>query len=160
MIFVDRVDAGQKLAEIVVKKIHGKGLVLGIPRGGVVVAEIVADKLGWPLQVIRAKKIAAPFNLELAVGAKVGPSLPKLAGVKQAVLVDDGVATGYTMEAAIKYLQGSSLKVIVAVPVAAKDSADRLKKLVDQWICLYEPEDLMAVGQFYREFEQVNLSAN
>ena len=54
------------------------------------------------------------------------------------------------------YLQGSSLKVIVAVPVAAKDSAQRLKKLVDQWLCLFEPDDLAAVGQFYEEFGQVS----
>jgi len=156
MIFVNRVDAGQKLAEIVVKKIQGKGLVLGIPRGGVVVAKIVANKLGWPLDILAAKKIGAPGNPELAVGARIKPPLPKLKGIKQVVLIDDGVATGYTLEAAIKYLKGLSLKVIVAVPVAAKDSAERLKKLVDQWICLHEADNLVAVGQFYREFEPVD----
>lgn len=155
MIFADRQDAGEKLAESVIKKVQGKGLVLGIPRGGVVVAKIVADKLGWPLDIIRAKKVSAPGNPELAVGAEVKPPFPQLKGVKQVVLVDDGVATGYTLEAAIKHLQGSSLKVIVAVPVAAKDSAGRLKQLADGWICLFEPDDLMAVGQYYREFGQV-----
>lgn len=154
MIFADRVDAGRKLAEIVVKKVRGNGLVLGIPRGGVVVAKIVADKLGWPLNVLAAKKVGAPGNSELAVGAKVRPPLPDLSGANQVVVVDDGVATGYTMEAAINYLQGFTLKVIVAVPVAAKDSAERLKKLVDQWICLFEPGYLEAIGQFYQEFGQ------
>lgn len=143
------------MADLVVKKVRGRGVVLGIPRGGVVVAKIVADKLGWPLEIIRAKKVGAPGNPELAIGAKVKPPFPKLEGVKRAVVVDDGVATGYTLEAAIKHLQGSSLKVIAAVPVAAKDSAGRLKRLADGWICLFEPDDLMAVGQYYREFGQV-----
>lgn len=158
MIFADRGDAGQKLAEVVVKKVQGKGIVLGIPRGGVVVAKIVAEKLGWPLQVIRAKKIGASGNPELAVGAKVRPPLPDLGGVNQAVVVDDGVATGYTMAAAINCLRGESsqVKVIVVLPVAAKDSAERLKKICDDWICLSEPADLQAVGQYYREFGQVS----
>ena len=90
MIFQNRQDAGDKLANLVIKRVKGSGLVLGIPHGGVVVAEIVADKLGWPLQVIRAKKIAAPFNPELAVGAKVKPPFPKLRGFKQVAVVDDG----------------------------------------------------------------------
>lgn len=157
MIFADRIDAGEKLADLVVKKVKGNGIVLGIPRGGVVIAKIVAERLGWPLDVLRAKKIGASGNPELAVGAKVRPPFPDLTGFKQTVVVDDGVATGHTLEAAINYLQGLSLKVGVAVPVAAKDSAGRLKQLADQWICLYEPEDLVAVGQYYRDFEPVTI---
>lgn len=162
MIFADRQDAGEKLADLVAKKVHGNGLVLGIPRGGVVVAKAVAARLNWPLAAIHAKKIGAPGNPELAVGAKVWPPPPQVKGFKQLILVDDGVATGYTLEAAINYLKKSSpkAKLAAAVPVAAKDSAERLKKLVDQWICLYEPEELMAVGQFYREFEPVSVFAN
>ncbi len=156
MIFADRRDAGRQLADLVAQKIQGTGLVLGIPRGGVVLARIVADKLGWPLNVLAAKKIGAPGNPELAVGAKVKPPLPKLQGFKQVILVDDGVATGYTLEAAINYLQGLSLKVAVAVPVCAQDTAERLKPLVDRWICLHEAADMMAIGQFYREFDQVS----
>jgi predicted phosphoribosyltransferase len=156
MIFRDRLDAGQKLAELVAKKVAGKGLVLGIPRGGVVLAKIVADKLGWPLDVIRAKKITSPENPELAVGAEVRPPWPKLKSFKQIIVVDDGVATGSTLEAAIIYLKGLSIRVIVAVPVAAKDSAQRLKPLVDQWLCLFEPDSLEAVGQYYQEFGQVS----
>ena len=156
MIFVDRVDAGQKLAEIVAKKIQGTGLVLGIPRGGVVPAKIVADKLGWPLDILAAKKVGAPGNPELAVGAKVKPSALKVSGLN-IILVDDGIATGYTMEAAINWLRAHRAKqVIVAVPVCARDTAERLKPLVDQWFCVYEAPDLMAIGQFYEEFEQVS----
>jgi predicted phosphoribosyltransferase len=124
-----------------------------------VTARIVAGKLNWPLDILVAKKITEPENPELAVGANVKPPSPlllaKLKNVKQVVLVDDGVATGQTLEAGIKYLQGLTLLVIAAVPVAAKDSADRLKKIADEWICLSEPEDLAAVGQYYQEFDQV-----
>ena len=74
MMFENRLDAGEKLAELVVKKVKGSGLVLGIPRGGVVVAKMVAEKLGWPLDVLPAKKIGAPGNPELAIGARVGPT--------------------------------------------------------------------------------------
>ena len=156
MIFADRVDAGQKLAEMVVKKVQGTGLVLGIPRGGVVVAKIVADKLGWPLDVLAAKKIGATGNPELAVGAKVKPTSLKVSGLNT-ILVDDGIATGHTMAAAINWLRGHRAKqVIVAVPVCAQDTAERLKPLVDQWFCLLEPDNLLAIGQFYEEFGQVS----
>ena len=160
MMFENRLDAGEKLAELVVKKVKGSGLVLGIPRGGVVVAKMVAEKLGWPLDVLPAKKIGAPGNPELAIGARVGPTSSirlrsGLRGVKTVVLIDDGVATGLTVEAGINWLRRNGAgKIIVAVPVAAKDSAERLKTLVDEWICLHEADDLYAVGQFYKEFGQ------
>ncbi len=156
MIFEDRNDAGRQLADLVVKNVSGKGLVLGIPRGGVVIAKEVADKLGWPLDLIRAKKITSPENPELAVGAAIRPPLPKFKNIKQAVLVDDGVATGQTLEAAVKYLKGLEIKVIAAVPVAAKDSARRLKPMVDGWVCLFTPDNLEAIGQYYHEFGQVS----
>ncbi|MCG2691515.1 phosphoribosyltransferase [Microgenomates group bacterium] len=154
MIFENRLDAGNKLADLVIKKVCGKGLVLGIPRGGVVVAKIVAEKLGWPLDVLPAKKIGFPGNPELAVGARVKPTLLQVKGLN-VILVDDGVATGLTIEAGINWLrQKQAKKIIVAVPVAAKNSAERLKTLVDEWICLHEADDLYAVGQFYQEFGQ------
>lgn len=154
MIFENRLDAGNKLADLVIKKVCGKGLVLGIPRGGVVVAKIVAEKLGWPLDVLAAKKIGASGNPELAVGARVKPTLLQVKGLN-VILADDGVATGLTIEAGINWLrQKQAKKIIVAVPVAAKNSAERLKTLVDEWICLHEADDLYAVGQFYQEFGQ------
>jgi len=154
MMFENRLDAGNKLADLVIKKVCGKGLVLGIPRGGVVVAKIVAEKLGWPLDVLASKKIGFPGNPELAIDARVKPTLLQVKGLN-VILVDDGVATGLTIEAAINWLrQKQAKKIIVAVPVAAKDSAERLKTLVDEWICLHEADDLYAVGQFYQEFGQ------
>lgn len=153
--FLNRQDAGKQLADLVVKEVQGDGLVLGIPRGGVVVAKIVAEKLGWPLDILPAKKIGALGNPELAISARVGPTSLKLRGVKTVVLIDDGVATGLTIEAGINWLRRNrAKKIIAAVPVAAKDSAERLKTLVDEWICLHEADDLYAVGQFYREFGQ------
>lgn len=155
MIFQNRVEAGEKLAALAGKIVKGKGVVLGIPRGGVVLARIVADKLGWPLDVLAAKKTSAPGNPELAVGARVKPTQLKVKGLT-VILVDDGVATGLTVEAGINWLRRKQAgKIMVAVPVAAKDSAERLKALVDEWICVYEPNDFYAVGQFYKKFEQV-----
>ncbi|MDZ4229014.1 MAG: phosphoribosyltransferase family protein [Patescibacteria group bacterium] len=155
MIFADRQDAGQQLAALAANKIHSKGLVLGIPRGGVVVAKVVADKLKWPLRVLAAKKISDPGNPELALGAKVKPTSLEVSGLN-IVLVDDGIATGYTVEAAVKWLRShQAKKITVAVPVCAVDTARRLKPLVDQWLCLHEADNLYAVGQFYRQFSQV-----
>ena len=154
MIFQNRIEAGEKLAAAVVKVVKGKGIVLGIPRGGVVVAKIVAEKLGWPLDVLPAKKISAPGNPELAIGARVKPTPLQIKGLN-VILADDGVATGWTIEAGINWLKRKrAKKIIVAVPVAAKDSAARLKTLADEWICLHEADDLYAVGQFYKEFGQ------
>jgi len=76
---------------------------------------------------------------------------------KTVIIVDDGIATGKTVEAGIKWLREKGVgKIVVAVPVCAKDTAKKLKKLVDEWVCLDEPRNFMAVGQFYREFSQVD----
>src|SRR3989344_3089269 len=67
--FLDRSDAGQKLADLIKKEARGRTLVLGLPRGGVPVAFEIAKSLGAPLDTIVARKIGAPFNPEFAVGA-------------------------------------------------------------------------------------------
>lgn len=194
--FKTRVEAGEQLAYVLAELKLKRGVVLGIPRGGVVVAKVVAEKLGWPMGVIVTKKLGYPNNPELAVGAVAEEGEPvwderfkgridrqylkeeeervrekikgyvkkfrngiplcqRLRGIKTVVLIDDGIATGMTMEAAIKYLQGLSLKVVVAVPVAAKDTEERLKPRVDKWVSLYTTDDFWAVGQFYEDFPQV-----
>ncbi len=75
---------------------------------------------------------------------------------KIAIIVDDGLATGYTMLAAIKYVRSNNpKKVIVAVPVAAQDSYEKVKAVADEVICLRIPSFFSAVGIFYQEFEQL-----
>jgi predicted phosphoribosyltransferase len=82
-------------------------------------------------------------------------SLPPLAG-RTVILVDDGVATGATMKAAIATLRQEGLKkLVVAVPVAPPDTAREIAPTVDEWVCLDTPERFAAVGQFYRDFTQV-----
>lgn len=198
MMFKDRVEAGERLADKVEAVVKGKGVVLGIPRGGVVTAKVVAERLGWPLEVIVTKKIGYPGHEELAMGAMAEDGEPvwderlrSQAGLsekeekelvegirkekveryvkefrqgrslevkgKTVIMVDDGIATGRTVEAGIKWLRAKGAgKIVVAVPTCARDSAKKLKKLVDEWICLDTPWNFMAVGQFYREFPQVS----
>jgi putative phosphoribosyl transferase len=84
-----------------------------------------------------------------------GATLPPLAG-KTVILVDDGVATGATMKAAIATLRHEGLEqLVVAVPVAPPDTAREITPTVDAWVCLETPPRFGAVGQFYRDFTQV-----
>jgi predicted phosphoribosyltransferase len=82
----------------------------------------------------------------------------KLAFIKDktVILVDDGVATGFTIIAAINALKDEGIKkLIVAVPVSPQDTFLKLKSLVDEIICLETPEVFLAIGGFYYDFEQV-----
>ena len=83
-----------------------------------------------------------------------GEKLRNLAG-KIVILVDDGVATGATMKAAIEALKREQVaKLIVAVPVSPKETAAELRKMADEFVCLDIPEDFMAVGSYYADFRQ------
>lgn len=83
-------------------------------------------------------------------------SLTYLRG-KTVILVDDGIATGATMEAAIQALRSLDVgKIILAVPVASADSIQYLKPLVEQVVCLTMPDNFKAVGQWYRVFDQTS----
>lgn len=85
-----------------------------------------------------------------------GKGLPDLEG-KTIILVDDGVATGATIKAAITTLRKEKLtKLTVALPVAPPAMADELKQMVDEFICIETPVDFMAVGAHYRDFTQVS----
>lgn len=170
-------------------------LLVAIPRGGVVVAKAISDMLNIPLTLVLTRKIGAPGQSELAIGAvasggivvrderlisdlsvsekyinkeikkeikviaqrqkKYGKCTVNM-GRKTAILVDDGIATGATVKAAIAYLRKQKVnKVILAVPVAPKDAVEELKPLVDKVIVLDTPDDFSSVGQFYRYFPQV-----
>jgi len=198
MNFQDRKQAGQLLAKkLKVARLPKNLIVLAIPRGGVVVGKELVGILGCPLDVIVTKKIGAPANPELAVGA-VGPigepvvneKLATQVGAdekylqsqisklqteikrrekrfradkqslnlknKQVIITDDGVATGATMAAAVEIVrQQEPKRIIVAVPVIAQDTLAKIENLADEVIYLQAPKLFFAVGQFYRDFKQV-----
>lgn len=196
--YKDRTDAGQQLAERLAPYRDRKDvLVLGLPRGGVPVAYEVAKALHVPLDVYLVRKLGAPGQEELAMGAiatggvmllnhdvirelgitdemtraismrewqelarreglyRGARPLPEVAG-KTVILVDDGLATGFTMRAAIAALkkQGPA-HIVVAVPVAAAQTADELAAEVDEVVCLYTPSLFYAVGLWYGDFRPI-----
>jgi len=194
MIFKDRHEAGQRLAEKLKEYKNKKDIiVLGIPRGGVEVAFEVAKRLKATLSIVVTKKIGHPFEAEFAIGSvspgnyivdeKYGDEagkdyikntvremnkeikrryraytkgkMPEIKN-KIIIVVDDGLATGFTMLAAIKYARSKNpKKLIVAIPVAAQDSFEKVKEASDEIICLHIPSFFGAVGSFYREFMQL-----
>lgn len=86
---------------------------------------------------------------------RAGRPAPLLHG-RSVILVDDGVATGSTMRAAVELVsQAGPARVIVAVPVCAYEARVELSALVDEFICLSSPEPFIAVGVWYRQFDQV-----
>lgn len=194
MIFKDRHEAGQRLAEKLKEYKNKKDIiVLGIPRGGVEVAFEVAKRLKATLNIVVTKKIGHPFEAEFAIGSvspgnyivdeKYGDEagkdyikntvkemnkeikrryraytkgkMPEIKN-KIIIVVDDGLATGFTMLAAVKYARSKNpKKLIVAIPVAAQDSFEKVKEASDEIICLHIPSFFGAVGSFYREFMQL-----
>jgi putative phosphoribosyl transferase len=195
MKFASRQDAGRKLGKLLFERGVTANLVLGLPRGGVVVAAEVARELKLPLDVLVVRKIGHPLQREFAVGALAEPDavffheeslrdfpvvqseldeivaeekkhlieyrhrfhlspMPALDG-KVILLVDDGLATGATAEAAaISLRQQNAKKILIAAPVASTNAVERLSRVVDEVVVLLEEFDFQAVGQFYAEFSQ------
>jgi len=194
MIFNDRRDAGKKLAEKLVKFKEERPVILAIPRGGVVIGREIANALNAPLSIIVPRKLGAPYNPELAIGAvtrdgstTLNEELIVSMNVSQSyiekekkrqmdeierriekyktmeielrdrvvILVDDGIATGATMLAAIKSVEKKyPKKIVLAVPVGPPDTIKEMGRGVDEVVCLYTPAFFMAIGSFYRNFEQ------
>lgn len=194
--FIDRSEAGEKLAQRLSSYKNKNVVVLAIPRGGVIVGAKVAAALKAPLDVVIPRKIGAPGNPELAIGAVAGDGQvvlneeikrslsiseeylkeeiarqvdeinrrrrkylggrsPLSVKDKIAIIVDDGLATGSTALAAARAVhQGKPKKVILAVPVAPRDTCLRLESEVDELVCLNAPSLFYAVGQFYADFSQ------
>jgi putative phosphoribosyl transferase len=199
MRFRDRTAAGQELARALAD-LQGRNdlLVLGVPRGGVVVAVEVAHALGAPLDVCLTHKLGAPDNPELAIGAVTEggqvvldqdimdhlwlPSgyvkaeserqrrelarralvyrgdrpAPQITG-RTVIVIDDGLATGSTMLAALQALDAQApASLIAAIPVAPPEAIQRLARQADRVECLLCPRPFWAVGAFYAHFDQVS----
>jgi len=195
--FTDRDEAGWMLVERLRGQSLEKPVVLAIPRGGVEVGAALARGLGCELDVVLSRKLRAPHQPELALGAvsedgdvylnhfasamtDVGDAYIEAERKRQlaeidrrrtmfravrpqadvrgrtVVLTDDGIATGATMIAALHTVRAAGAKqIIVAVPVGAPVRIDAIRPLCDRVVCLQEPEAFWAIGQFYRNFEQV-----
>ena len=193
--FASREDAGRKLGRCLQDQGVRADLVVGLPRGGVVVAAEVARALHLPLDVLLVRKIGHPWHREFAVGAlaehgvtvldedvigtnavlraEVEPVIeeerqrlrryqarfhpwgaPALAG-KTVLLVDDGLATGATAEAAVLSVRKqNALSVVVAAPVASAQAVERLARLADEVRVLRMDPGFEAVGQYYEVFTQ------
>ncbi len=199
--FADRHDAGRQLAARLTDParapavpLDGGALVLGLPRGGVLVAAEVAAALGAELDVVAVRKLGAPARPELAMGALAavgevvevaveevrarvdagaaaavhraelaelhrrraayrGDRAPPAVAGRTVVLVDDGLATGATMRAALAAVRraGPAAVVVVAVPVCAPGVALD----ADAVVCLVAPRPFGAVGRWYADFGQV-----
>src|SRR5512132_1909447 len=195
--FPNRIEAGRELADKL-EKYAGRDdvIVLGLPRGGVPVANEVAKRLRAPLDVFIVRKLGVPGFEELAAGAiasggvrvlnedvmraiphadqaieavtakettelerreqtyREGRPAPELRD-RIVILVDDGLATGATMRAAVKALrQQGAVKIVMAVPVGPRDTCQEIEEQADETICLSTPEFFQAVGQYYEDFSQ------
>jgi putative phosphoribosyl transferase len=194
--FANRLDAGKQLAQALTRFKGEDVIVLSIPRGGVIVGFEVARALGARLDIIVPRKIGAPDNPELAIGAVtedgtaiLNDSLVSELGVSErfireesvkqreeivrrlksyrgdapypglknrvVIVVDDGIATGYTMKAALASVRKKGAKsVVVAIPVGPPSTIRELGRIADHVVCLYTPEIFYAIGQFYDDFSQ------
>lgn len=195
--FPDRATAGRLLAR---RLTHYAGrrdvVVLGLPRGGVVVAAEVARALDAPLDVFLVRKLGVPGHEELAFGAIASGGVAVLhdelvrglriddatiAAVRRVeerelarrerayrghrpavnltgkvvIVVDDGIATGATMEAAVQAVrQSHPARISVAAPVVAAAAVETFRTIADEVITVIAPEDFSGVGQWYEDFAQ------
>ena len=200
MTFLDRRDAGERLARRLLSYRRERPVVLALPRGGVAVAREVAKELGAPLDVLVVRKIGVPFEPELAMGA-IAEGMPPVvvrnedvllrARVTEAefqdaldiaareltrrkhlfrgdreplgvegrtvLLVDDGIATGATVRAAVECVKRRRPKrIVLAIPLAPTDVIDELRPIVDDVVCLDERAYLGVIGHHYADFRPVS----
>lgn len=197
--FRDRSEAGELLAKRLVDEIPNTDLVVvALPRGGLEVAAPISKRLNAPLEILVVRKLGAPDQPELAIGAiasggfiflnqeivdALGVSAEQIVKIREAeaaelrrrealylhgreresladrrvLLVDDGIATGATIEVALRAIKATQPKSInIAVPVAALSAIERLHRHVDHIYALQTPSMLGAVGEFYESFPPVS----
>ncbi len=196
--FANRQEAGLRLAAALREYAGREGvIVLGLPRGGVLVAQALAQELCLPLDVFMVRKLGLPGFEELALGAiasggvrvlndEIVAGFPGAAELIESVaareflelqrreslyrhdhpprqlqghvviVVDDGLATGASMRAAVAALRcHRCARIIVAIPVAPTDTCRDLRPQTDELICLIESDNFRSVGEFYEDFTQV-----
>lgn len=194
MRFRNREEAAAQLASRLSVYRGQRPLVLGVPRGAVPMARFIADALDGDLDVVLVRKLRAPDQPELAIGAvdeagsileghyfdlasepylreevltqqeilrkrrqlytQAQPAIDPAGRV--AIIVDDGVATGSSMLAAIRSVRARKPEaLIVAIGVAPPATLDRLRREADDVVCLLAPDDFYAVGQFFDDFSEV-----
>lgn len=147
---------------IVTKKIGAPGneeLAIGVvdPDGNVGCEEEFLKKVGIPMSYIEDEAQRLRHVIRRRYEDYRGDAEPPVLKEKICIVVDDGIATGHTTEAAVRYLKNQKAKkIVLAVPVSAVDAAKRLEKECDEFICLERPEVFYAVGQFYEDFPQVS----
>ena len=195
--FADRRAAGRALSRALAGYAADRDVVvLGLPRGGVPVAFVVAQALHAPLDAFAVRKLGVPGHEELAMGAVASGGIcildgsvtallalsreeiervkarelaelarreqayrdhrsrPAIAG-KNVIVIDDGLATGSSMHAAVEALRsGNPANVVVAVPVGSPETCERMKTIADDVVCVLEPADFRAVGMHYVDFRQ------
>lgn len=196
IIFIDRRDAGNKISMELEKFKDDNPIILAVPRGGIVTAYETIKKFEFQWDLIIPRKIGAPHNKELAIGAvtsdgtyfvdekyidmlnvsqeyikkeayeqteEIKRRLKKYKGNenfpevkdKTAIIIDDGIATGFTILAAIRSVKKhGAKKIILAIPVAPHDTVAQLEAVVDEVICLLIPDEFYAVGLHYKNFKQ------
>jgi predicted phosphoribosyltransferase len=198
-LYHDRRDAGRMLApRLAAYAQRDDAIVLGLPRGGVIVAFEVAHALDLPFDVLVVRKLGAPQNEEFAIGAmasggvaildrevidalritsvdldrlvrrerhelerrerlyREGRPFPDLRN-RVAILVDDGLATGSTMRAAVDALrEHGPARIVVAAPVASREACEMLSRVADECVCAATPEPFQGVGLWYEDFAQTS----
>jgi putative phosphoribosyl transferase len=194
--FADRIEAADILAKRLEMYRGWNPLVLGIPRGAVPMARVIAEALDGEVDVVLVHKLGAPFQPEFAIGS-VGESGELYLGdaVEQyriprdyidremsaqmetlrrrralytpgrrpisptgriAIVVDDGVATGWTMIAALRATRAQGpAKLVAAMAVAPRHALAIMEQEADEVVCLEKPETFFAVGQFFADFREV-----
>lgn len=175
-------------------------VILALPRGGVPVGYEVAVALQAPLDIVVVRKLGAPGQPELGIGAVVDGDHPQgvlnedvvrqldvpeeylqreiarqlreirrrqktyrggvaavAVGGRTAIVVDDGLATGGSMRAALRGVRRANPKrIVLAVPVAPADTLESLAAEADDVVCLSSPPFFGAVGNFYDDFTQTS----
>lgn len=199
-LFRDRTDAGRQLAAELLRFKDKDPVVLALPRGGVPIGREIAAMLEAPMDLVLVRKIGAPGQPELALGAVVDGPNPELvinedvkamlhvgadyiareearqleeikrrrtlwlgtrpriaiAG-KTALIVDDGIATGATVRAALHAVRRARpARLVLAAPVAPPDTVERLRADADEVVCLATPALFWAISMFYGDFPQLD----